>query len=201
MTPESTTTEPRPLRSDAARNRARVLEAALEVFGEQGLDAPIPEVAARAGVGKATIYRSYPTREHLVGAIVVHQLDQHEAQTREALEAPDAWEAFCDLLYASAEKKADRTFAACLAATIDLPEVIEARRCSSEAMDELMTRAQAQGRMRPGITSADLRVLYSGAGRILDEAGTADPVQWRRYIGLLIDAFRAEGEPAQPLVG
>src|SRR5437762_2476441 len=66
------------LRSDAARNRASLVVAAREVFGERGLDAPLDEIARRAGVGNATLYRRFPTRQGLID--------------RMAATAPDAWE-------------------------------------------------------------------------------------------------------------
>ena len=57
----------RPLRADAARNRARVLEVAYETFAAEGLSVPIDEIARRAGVGAGTVYRHFPTKEDLFG--------------------------------------------------------------------------------------------------------------------------------------
>ena len=59
----------RPLRADAARNRTRVLDAARTAFAEAGLDVGVEEIARRAGVGKGTLYRRFPTKEALVRAI------------------------------------------------------------------------------------------------------------------------------------
>ena len=63
-----------PRRRDARRNRQLLLEAAHEVFGEQGLDAPLDVIARRAGVGNATLYRHFPTRAALVDAVFRDQL-------------------------------------------------------------------------------------------------------------------------------
>ena len=60
----------RPLRADAARNRARVLEVAYETFAADGLAVPIDEIARRAGVGAGTVYRHFPTKEDLYKAVV-----------------------------------------------------------------------------------------------------------------------------------
>jgi AcrR family transcriptional regulator len=60
----------RPLRADAARNRARVLEVAYETFAAEGLSVPIDEIARRAGVGAGTVYRHFPTKEDLFAAVV-----------------------------------------------------------------------------------------------------------------------------------
>ncbi|MEA2660299.1 MAG: hypothetical protein QOF64_3164, partial [Candidatus Binatota bacterium] len=90
--------EPRALRADAARNRERILVAARRVFSERGLEASVAEVAREAGVGKATVFRSYPTKEHLIAAIANDRLRWVEDLVTQALEQPDAWAAFKDLL-------------------------------------------------------------------------------------------------------
>ena len=59
----------RPLRADARRNRERVLQAAREVFAEQGREAQMDDVARRAAVGVGTVYRHFPTKEALIDAI------------------------------------------------------------------------------------------------------------------------------------
>src|SRR4051794_1873565 len=74
-------------RADARRNHERVLAAAAEVFTEHGLDATIPQVAARAGVGKATVYRSFPTKADLVRALAQTHVDWLDARIEAALEA------------------------------------------------------------------------------------------------------------------
>ena len=66
----------RPLRADAARNRARVLDAARTAFAEAGLDVGVEEIARRAGVGKGTLYRRFPTKEALVRAIFEDILEE-----------------------------------------------------------------------------------------------------------------------------
>ena len=72
----------RPLRADAARNRARVLDAARTAFAEAGLDVGVEEIARRAGVGKGTLYRRFPTKEALVRAIFEDILDEIERDRR-----------------------------------------------------------------------------------------------------------------------
>src|SRR6476469_7947322 len=65
----------RPLRADAARNRARVLEVAYETFAADGLSVPIDEIARRAGVGAGTVYRHFPTKEDLYRAVVADRIE------------------------------------------------------------------------------------------------------------------------------
>ncbi|MET8602821.1 helix-turn-helix domain-containing protein [Streptomyces rubiginosohelvolus] len=65
----------RPKRADAVRNQQTLLAAAAEVFVTSGVDAPIREIAKRAGVGMGTIYRHFPTRADLVVAVYRHQVE------------------------------------------------------------------------------------------------------------------------------
>src|SRR5208283_1576712 len=66
----------RPLRADAARNRARVLDVAYETFAAEGLSVPIDEIARRAGVGAGTVYRHFPTKEALFQAVIEYQMQR-----------------------------------------------------------------------------------------------------------------------------
>src|SRR5215471_9219938 len=96
----------RQLRADARRNRERILEAAKEVFGEQGADAQMDDVARRAGVGVGTVYRHFPNKDVLMGELVTQKFTGFAEAAREALQEEDAWQAFSDLLYATAEHMA-----------------------------------------------------------------------------------------------
>ena len=179
-------------RADAVRNAGRVLAAASEVLAEKGAEAGVPEIAARAGVGKGTVYRCFETKEHLIAAVLVERLRWFTERARNAAARPDAWEAFVDLLVESAERQAgDCTFSAGLAHESVLPEVISAREAMHEAIDALMARAQAAGRMREGVTSRDVRVLFAGTAQMLRADGNRDPAEWRRYAELVANAVRA----------
>src|SRR5829696_10260972 len=85
----------RQLRRDAAQNRERIIDAAREVFSEQGLQAPIEEVARRAGVGIATLYRRFPTRPDLITCAFAAKMQDYADATEEALEFADPWKGFC----------------------------------------------------------------------------------------------------------
>lgn len=179
-------------RADAVRNYERVVAAAAEVLAEKGAEAGVPEIAARAGVGKGTVYRCFPTKEHLVSAVLLERLRWFTQRAREAGERPDAWEGFVELLLDSAERQArDCSFSAGLAHESALPEVAAEREAMHAAIDALMARAQAEGRMRPGVTSQDVKVLFGGAAQMLRAAGNRDPAEWRRYAELVANAVRA----------
>jgi AcrR family transcriptional regulator len=181
-----------PKRADAVRNRERVVAAARAVFGERGIEASVPEVAARAGVGKATVYRSFPTKDHLIAAVVLDKIDDFERRARELLDEPDAWDALHELMREKAvEHCGDRTFASALQTGLTRDLLAEARVRMWGPVEELMERAKAQGRMRESATSADLRILWGGAARMLTADGVGDPAEWRRYAALVVDALRA----------
>jgi AcrR family transcriptional regulator len=179
-------------RADALRNRERVVAAAAAVFAERGVEGSVPEVAERAGVGKATVYRSFPTKEHLVAAVACERLWEFTRSTRAALDEPDAWAAFTGLLCdKAADQCADRTLTSVLTAGLDLPELAEARAALWAAVGELMERARADGRLRADARPDDLHVLWGGATRTLVADGVADPAAWRRYATLVLRALAA----------
>jgi AcrR family transcriptional regulator len=190
-TPDAAVTH-RPRRADALRNRERVIEAAAEVFAAKGMEAGIPEIAALAGVGKATVYRSFPSKEHLVAAIAVERLAWMTGRVTGALADPDPGQAFEDVLVEIAERQAeDGAVAGSLAAEIHLPELEAARATTQAAFEALIDRARAAGALRPDATAADLRVLFAGVSQVLRAEGERDPATWRRYGRLVADALRA----------
>src|SRR5215469_9714592 len=85
-------------RADAERNRRRLLDAAAQLFGERGLDVGVAEIAQRAGVGRGTLFRNFPTKQDLIAAIVVDQMNAAAARGRELLDAPDAGDALFEFL-------------------------------------------------------------------------------------------------------
>src|SRR6201985_191218 len=88
----------RSMRADAQRNHDAILAAARAVFAQAGTDAPMEDVARAAGVGKGTLYRRFPTREHLVAAILQERVDELDASAQRALDAPDMWRALREWL-------------------------------------------------------------------------------------------------------
>lgn len=179
-------------RADAVRNRERVIEAAASVLAELGPDASIDDIAARAGVGRATVYRSFPTKDHLVAGVAVLRLKRFEQLATDALGEPDAGAAFRGLLISIAQSNAkDRIMLGALRLATEIPELAEARKATSAALNRLMRRAKKQGRMRRDATAEDVRILFSGLTHSLTEQQQQDPAQWRRYANLIADALGA----------
>src|SRR5215210_1139756 len=115
-------------RADAIRNRARVVAAAAEVFAEKGEDAVIPEIAARAGVGKGTVYRCFPTKDHLVAAVATERVRWFEREARAAAGAEDSWGAFGAFMTRFADAHCrDRGMVFSMSQGIELPELAAAR--------------------------------------------------------------------------
>ncbi len=188
MSPDATI----PRRADAVRTRERVIAAAAAVFAEHGIEASVPDVAARAGVGKATVYRSFPTKEHLIAAVILTRVDEYERRARELAGAPDAWEGLRTLITEkAAEQCVDRSLVGALNAGIAADLMAEARVRAWLPVGELMERAKAQGEMRADATVEELRTLWIGTARMLTADGVDDPATWRRYAGLVLDALRA----------
>src|SRR4051812_20146103 len=88
------------LRADAARNRTAIVEAARAVFAEQGLEAPLDEIAKRAGTGNATLYRRFPTRGDLIAAVFADRMTEHLDAVTTARADPDPWHGFTSYIHA-----------------------------------------------------------------------------------------------------
>jgi AcrR family transcriptional regulator len=176
----------RPPRADARRNRERVLRAATEAFAESGIDVPLDEIAARAGVGPGTVYRHFPTKEALFQAVVTGRIDDLVEEARRLAEQPDAGGAFFAFLGRI------RGEAAAKRDTPDALSVPGARQAElHEAMQVLLTRAQAAGAVRAGIDVGDLVAMVKGlVGAV---RGTADPGRVDRLFAIVVDGLSARG--------
>ncbi len=96
----------RPLRRDAQRNRDAILAAARQVFCDHGLEAPLEEIARRAGVGIATLYRRFPSRVELLDAVLADTVQAHVDAAEQALATDDPWGGFTYYLEATCRLQA-----------------------------------------------------------------------------------------------
>jgi AcrR family transcriptional regulator len=171
-------------RSDAVRNAERVFAAALEVSASVGLAVGLPEVAARAGVGRATVYRSFASRDELIAAIMKHKLRALVERMAVTSRQGDAWEVLRDVLVVvMSNLRQDRLLGEALLLRPDLlpadPELFD-----------LLERGKAQGAVAADVTGLDLRLLVSGVAHSLAVSGERDPDAWARAAELIAMATR-----------
>ena len=146
------------LRSDAARNRASLVAAAREVFGERGLDAPLDEIARRAGVGNATLYRRFPSRQELIDAVFAERMADYAGAVDAALADPDPWTGFRGyVLHILRLQAVSRGLADLLVTSSADPssELEQLRTRAYEGVVTLIARAQAAGVLRADFVSQD----------------------------------------------
>jgi AcrR family transcriptional regulator len=187
----------RKLRIDAQENRDRVLTAARELFAERGLDVGMREVARRAAVGPATLYRRFPTRQALVDEAFAVELDRCRQIVLDGAGDPDPWRGFVSVVERLTVLNAEnRGFVDAFMAT-DRPgtAIAEHRRSLLAQLAHLAQRARNQGRLRADFVIEDL-VLVLLAGRALATIETADrDAAARRFAMLAVDAFRRGPAP------
>ncbi|WP_407688209.1 TetR/AcrR family transcriptional regulator [Mycobacterium sp. HUMS_1102779] len=189
----------RPLRADAKLNRDRIVVAAAELFAERGLSVPLEEIAARAGVGVATLYRRFPTRADLAAATFERNISRYTRAVERALDNPDAWDGFAALVFELCEMQAgDAGLRDLLTTAFPASSAVEQRTNETvEKLRALIGRAQAEGTLRPDVVAADIVVMLLANAGVLRATGTSAPDAWRRLAALMLDAFRAR--PATPL--
>ena len=192
--------EPRPLRADAARNRRRILDAARTVFAEHGLGVGVEAVAREAGVGVGTIYRRFPTKEQLLQAIVDDRVETLRGQLDELDPGGDPWATFAaaaEILAGAAAR--DRGFFEALQEVVGVLSVPDcARQASLEAIAPFLERAQAAGVARGDVVPLDVLALCASAGKLPRWRLEQEPELWRRYLAIALDGLRAEGAHALP---
>ena len=174
--------------------RARLLSAAGEVFARDGLDAPIPAIAAAAGAGIGSVYRQFPSKRDLLAALVVERLGQTEAGAEGgAVELARAWPALTGLLWTLAERQAiDDVLGEAMATVSEHPAVQESLARTIAALESLLAAARSEGRLRRDATTLDLRLLFAATRA----ASQLEPGAWRRMLELGIDALEAPGASA-----
>jgi len=170
-----------PLRADAERNLRRVLDAAAEVFAEQGPDVSVDEIARRAGVGHATVFRRFPTKDELIAAVTQERMRMLVGLAEEAMEDPDAGEALTGFIWRFAELHArDRGLYDCMERCGELAEAEGLHRAAAALVD----RAQAAGALRKDVTAEDVHALVGSA------VTASPPDRWRQHLTVVLDGLK-----------
>lgn len=190
----------RVLRTDAARNKEKILHAAREVFAEHGLDAPMTEVARRAGVGIATLYRRFAAREDLIAATFADKMTVYADAIDQALTDPDPWRGFCAYIErVCAMQAADHGFTRVLTMTFPTAKSLEAERARAyRGFIELISRAKGTGRLRPDFSDKDLLILLMANAGVISATGDVAPDTWRRLVGYMLQAFSSANSESLP---
>jgi AcrR family transcriptional regulator len=194
--------EPRRLRADAERNRRRLIEAATEMFCERGLEIGVGEIAQQAGVGRATLFRNFPTKDHLIAAVVVDRMSDQIGRGRAALEAPDPGQGLFELIDQSVGRAAtDRALFDAIGDTwLTNDEIRAAHTELMGVLDELVTRAQTSGALRTDIGAVDVLMMIKGVCEAMRSFQHLDPDVGMRQLDLLWSAIAATGSQ-RPLRG
>jgi len=186
-------------RSDAKRNRARLVASARELFAARGVDVPAREVARHAGVGVGTLYRHFPERADLVDAVLEESFDELIALAETSLAEGDAWRGFARFVEEALVLHGRNR---------GLKDVVEThahgrtraqemRKRLRPLIADLVERAQRDGELRSDFTPQDIALLFWGSDRVIDLAGEVAPELWRRQLGFVLDGLRASN--ATPL--
>jgi AcrR family transcriptional regulator len=170
------------LRADARRNLERVLDAATEVFAASGPEASVDEIAKRAGVGHATVFRRFPTKDELMYAVIERQVEEMRALAEEALASDDPGAAFFDFVRRLAELNMSTPgLHRCVVHCGEKPGAAELEKLAAR----IVSRAQRAGAVRKDVKPADVQLLVRSA------LTTAPEGEWRRYLGVVLDGLRA----------
>lgn len=181
------------LRTDAERNRARIVAAARQVFAEHGLHVPMLDIARAAGVGIATLYRRFPTREDLITDVFAAKMTAYADAVDAALADPNPWHGFTTYIeQVCAMQAADRGFTHVLTLTFPTAPAFEAERARAyNGFVKLIRRAKKAGALRRDFVPEDLVMLLMANAGVIAATGDAAPDTWRRFSAYMIQAFAA----------
>lgn len=190
-------------RADAARNRERLLEAATELFRERGLEVGVSEIAERAGVGRATLFRNFPTKNDLIVAVIIERMREATSTGRAMLEGGEPHGRLLESLIApiAEGQQLDRALFEGIAAEEFLAHegIQAAHREVIEVLDALIAADHAAGTVRGDIGALDVLMLIKGACKVaVDLTGDEGQRALRRQITLIRSAISADAAASCP---
>ncbi|MFG2829106.1 TetR/AcrR family transcriptional regulator [Streptomyces sp. NPDC048434] len=188
------TPDVRPMRADARRNYERLLTEARTAFTEHGTDTSLEDIARRAGVGIGTLYRHFPNRTALMGAVFQGEVDALLAHARELADAPQPCAALVEWLRAIITHASTYRGLSRALMTASADDSSGMARCSvpmREAGAALLTRAQQTGAVRPDVSISDLMQLTNGIALAAEESPD-DPRLADRLLTLTLSGLKGE---------
>src|SRR5579884_1000811 len=187
----------RPLRKDAEHNRQRILDAARELFAQEGVGVTLNDVAHHAGVGVGTVYRRFPEKTQLVEELFEQQVSELVRLMEEALDDPDPWRGLTGFLRRNLELQSrDRAFREIMAGTPEAAQRLQQIRDRMFPLGvQLVKRAKDAGALRPDFQPSDVPMMFLMLTAVLDASRDVKPDLWRRYLEIFIQGLRAEPAP------
>jgi AcrR family transcriptional regulator len=182
----------RPLRRDAQQNRRRLLDAAAEVFAEHGLEASVEEIAHAAGVGMGTLYRRFPTKDALIGALVDDVLSAMLKIAQESTGRPDGTGLEYFLEAASSYQAAHR---GCLSRLWNAGTGHDLVQEIRQLITAMLTDAKRHGRVRADITSMDVTIALWAIRGIIETTQGRAPQAWQRHLDIFVAGLRPAAQP------
>ncbi|MFI6846278.1 TetR/AcrR family transcriptional regulator [Kitasatospora sp. NBC_00085] len=186
-------------RADAVRNQRLLTDAAARSFAAGGLGVPVSQIVREAGLGKGTVFRCFPTKDHLVAAIAAERLDELTELAEALATGADPAAALYSFMQAAARLfAADRGFFESLSLPPHAhPEVLAAEGKLTDAVDVLLGRAQEDGAVRADISTVDVLLLLGGIRQAAAPLLATLPDLWQRYLDVVFAGLRtpAPGAP------
>ncbi len=158
------------------------------------------QLAKRAGVGIATLYRRFRTREDLIAATFAEKMTAYADAIEQAKADPDAWHGFCTYIEKVCEMQAaDHGFTYVLTMTFPTAKSLETERARAyRGFSELISRAKASGKLRPDFSDKDLVLLLMANAGVIQATRSHAPEAWRRLVSYMLQAFKAPADDSLP---
>jgi AcrR family transcriptional regulator len=180
------------MRADALRNRERLMAAATDLFAERGVDAPLEEIARRAGVSIGTLYNHFPNRGALLDAVLPDWVAELDRLAEVARADPDPWRGFAGFLDGLFLIQARNPSMNDAIARTPVGPVDVAAECGrgGGVLESVLLRAREAGVVRPDFRADDLATLVGAMSKVIALSNGDDAI-WRRHLGFLLDGLRA----------
>ena len=191
---EELETDKRPLRRDAARNRARLIEAAREVFAARGFEASMDDIAHHAGLGVGTAYRHFANKYELANAIFDRAVEAFVSTAEQAQTTPDSWAALRAVIEQTLEAQTGNRAIREILLAVNQGEWDHHDQMIG-TLAPVFERAKQDGAVRDDAEFTDIGVLMIMLCAVTDTAADAAPELWRRYLPMLLEGLRPDGPP------